>query len=93
MAKEDGEEGKKKKGGVQVPDEWPWEQAKKLFEKPDVTPADELEVRLSFFVTGNLTHRVVFSLNGKHLMWMGSCSSSSRRRASSMWCFNLFNSR
>lgn len=45
-AKEDGEEGKKKKGGVQVPDDWPWEQAKRLFEKPDVTPADELEVRL-----------------------------------------------
>lgn len=39
------EEGKKKKGGISVPEEWPWEEAKKLFEKPDVTPADELEVR------------------------------------------------
>ena len=38
------EEGKKKKGGVSVPDEWPWEAAKQLFEKPDVLPADEVEV-------------------------------------------------
>ncbi|KAI0310696.1 PIN domain-like protein [Amylostereum chailletii] len=44
-AKEDAEEdGKKKKGGVRVPDEWPWEEAKKVFEKPDVLPADEVEL-------------------------------------------------
>lgn len=41
----DAEDGaKKKKGGVQVPEEWPWEEAKKLFEKPDVVPASEVEV-------------------------------------------------
>ena len=40
------EEGKKKKGGVHIPDEWPFEAAKELFMKPDVTPADELEVRV-----------------------------------------------
>jgi flap endonuclease-1 len=41
----DAEDGaKKKKGGVQVPEEWPWEEAKKLFEKPDVIPASEVEV-------------------------------------------------
>lgn len=34
----------KGKGGVQVPEEWPWEKAKELFEKPDVLPADEVEV-------------------------------------------------
>ena len=39
------EDGKKKKGGVQIPDEWPWEEAKRVFEKPDVTPADEIEAR------------------------------------------------
>ncbi|KAF8843390.1 PIN domain-like protein [Paxillus ammoniavirescens] len=39
---EDG--GKKKKGGIHVPLEWPWEEAKKLFEKPDVLPASEVEV-------------------------------------------------
>lgn len=39
------EEGKKKKGGIQIPEEWPWQEAKKFFEKPDVTPADEVEVR------------------------------------------------
>lgn len=44
-AKEEAEEGKKKKGGISVPEEWPWEEAKKIFEKPDVTPADEVDVR------------------------------------------------
>lgn len=38
------EEGKKKKGGISIPDEWPWEEAKKIFQNPDVTPADELEL-------------------------------------------------
>lgn len=38
------EDGKKKKGGIQIPDEWPWEEAKKFFEKPDVMPADQVEV-------------------------------------------------
>lgn len=31
-------------GGVQVPEQWLWEEAKKLFEHPDVTPADQIEV-------------------------------------------------
>ncbi|KAI5123452.1 hypothetical protein M0805_008823 [Coniferiporia weirii] len=45
IAKEEAaEEGKKKKGGVSVPEEWPWEEAKKIFEKPDVLPADEVEL-------------------------------------------------
>ncbi|KAF7316940.1 Flap endonuclease 1 [Mycena chlorophos] len=34
----------KGKGGMTIPEEWPWEEAKKLFEKPDVTPADEVEL-------------------------------------------------
>ncbi|KAK0465155.1 flap endonuclease 1 [Desarmillaria tabescens] len=34
----------KGKGGIAVPEEWPWEEAKKVFEKPDVTPADEIEL-------------------------------------------------
>lgn len=42
------EGGKKKKGGVQVPEEWPWQEAKKLFEKPDVLPASEVEVNPQF---------------------------------------------
>lgn len=41
---EHAEEGKKKKGGVLVPEEWPWEAAKKLFQQPDVIPADQVEV-------------------------------------------------
>ena len=28
-----------------MPEYWPWEEAKKIFQKPDVTPADEVEVR------------------------------------------------
>ncbi|GHJ84493.1 hypothetical protein NliqN6_0895 [Naganishia liquefaciens] len=37
---------KKKKaiGGMQLPEYWPWEEAKKLFLQPDVTPASELEL-------------------------------------------------
>lgn len=41
---EQAEEGKKKKGGVLIPEEWPWEAAKKLFQQPDVIPADQVEV-------------------------------------------------
>ncbi|KAF8547455.1 PIN domain-like protein [Imleria badia] len=37
-------EKQKKKGGIQVPEEWPWQDAKKLFEKPDVLPASEVEL-------------------------------------------------
>lgn len=40
----DKEDGKKKRGGIQVPEEWPWEEAKKVFEQPDVTPSDQIEV-------------------------------------------------
>ncbi|KAF9067216.1 PIN domain-like protein [Rhodocollybia butyracea] len=34
----------KGKGGVSMPEDWPWEEAKELFLKPDVTPADEVEL-------------------------------------------------
>jgi flap endonuclease-1 len=44
----DKEDGKKRKGGIQVPAEWPWEEAKKIFEQPDVTPADQIEVSQLF---------------------------------------------
>ncbi|KAH9080245.1 PIN domain-like protein [Lactarius deliciosus] len=40
----DKDDGKKRKGGVQVPEEWPWEEAKKVFAKPDVTPADQIQL-------------------------------------------------
>ena len=38
---------KKKKvssAGMQIPDHWPWEEAKQLFIKPDVLKGDDLEV-------------------------------------------------
>jgi len=31
-------------GGIRIPEDWPWEEAKKLFENPDVIPAEEVEV-------------------------------------------------
>ncbi|KAF8625908.1 hypothetical protein AX17_006634 [Amanita inopinata Kibby_2008] len=34
----------KGKGGIQIPEYWPWEEAKQLFEKPDVLPADQVEL-------------------------------------------------
>lgn len=34
----------KAKGGTQIPEHWPWEEAKKLFESPDVLPADQVEL-------------------------------------------------
>lgn len=34
----------KRKGGIQIPEYWPWEEAKKIFEKPDVLPANEVEL-------------------------------------------------
>jgi hypothetical protein len=55
-AQADAEDGKKKKSGTQVPEEWPWEEAKKVFEHPDVTPAAELEVSTS---------------DGRHIIPMG----------------------
>jgi flap endonuclease-1 len=30
--------------GMQLPDHWPWEEAKKLFLQPDVVKGDDLEV-------------------------------------------------
>ncbi|KAL4073266.1 PIN domain-like protein [Scleroderma yunnanense] len=41
----DAEDGaKKKKGGIHVPEEWPWEEAKKLFQNPDVLPSSDVEL-------------------------------------------------
>ena len=37
--KEEGDE-----RGMQIPDHWPWEEAKKLFVKPDVVKGDDLDV-------------------------------------------------
>ncbi|KAH8817817.1 PIN domain-like protein [Flagelloscypha sp. PMI_526] len=43
-AKKKGKGKGKGKGGMSVPEDWPWEAAKELFLRPDVTPADELEL-------------------------------------------------
>ena len=62
----DKEDGKKKKGGVQVPAEWPWEEAKKVFEEPDVTPADQIEVGLFRWPICRLATDLSGSWNGTH---------------------------
>ncbi|KAF8610596.1 PIN domain-like protein [Ceratobasidium sp. AG-I] len=33
-----------RRGGIQVPEYYPWEEAKKLFLQPDVTPADQVDI-------------------------------------------------
>ncbi|QRW00622.1 Flap endonuclease-1 protein [Ceratobasidium sp. AG-Ba] len=48
-AKKEDEDGPKKpapirRGGIHVPEYYPWEEAKKLFLKPDVTPADQIDL-------------------------------------------------
>jgi hypothetical protein len=59
----------KGKGGVMIPDEWPWEEAKEIFMKPDVLPADQVEVWSGiFYLSCSLTCCVRSSLSGKILM-------------------------
>lgn len=38
---------KKGTGGMQIPEYWPWEEAKQLFITPDVVKGDGLEVRFA----------------------------------------------
>lgn len=35
---------KKTSAGMQIPEHWPWEEAKKLFKMPDVVKGDDLDV-------------------------------------------------
>ncbi|KAI9465016.1 PIN domain-like protein [Lactarius psammicola] len=70
----DKEEGKKRKGGVHVPEEWPWEEAKKVFAEPDVTPADQIQVRRLSFTRVPLTkqaaaYEMICSLERSQLEW------------------------
>ncbi|KAN0126419.1 PIN domain-like protein [Russula decolorans] len=56
------DDGKKKRGGIQVPAEWPWEEAKKVFEQPDVTPSDQIELE---WATPDVEGLVDFLVNEK----------------------------
>ncbi|KAB5596379.1 Flap endonuclease-1 [Ceratobasidium theobromae] len=48
QGKEDGAAPKKpapvRRGGIHIPEYYPWQEAKKLFLQPDVTPADQIEL-------------------------------------------------
>jgi hypothetical protein len=68
------EDGKKKRGGVQVPAEWPWEEAKKVFEQPDVTPSEQVDVGSSP-VCGPVTNSLSRSWNGRRRMSKDSLTS------------------
>ncbi len=51
---------KKKKvasGGMQIPEFWPWEEAKELFIHPDVVKGDELEVRHCVLLSHDMRKR------------------------------------
>lgn len=41
---------KKTSAGMQIPEHWPWEEAKKLFKQPDVVKGDGLDVSVLSFV-------------------------------------------
>ena len=53
--------GKKRKGGVMIPDEWPWEEAKKIFVNPEVLPADEVEVNMGSLVSKIYSSKIMLS--------------------------------
>lgn len=63
-------------GGIKIPEEWPWEEAKKLFEKPDVIPAEEVEVGTSAFHNKNPPEvgLNISSSNGRTLTSMAWCN-------------------
>ena len=67
-SKEDDESGTKKKGAVQVPEFWPWQEAKKLFEKPDVLPADQVEVGEVYCLSQTFKLMQNYSSSGKRRM-------------------------
>jgi hypothetical protein len=91
--KTDAEEGKKKKGGISIPEEWPWEEAKMVFQKPDVTPADELQVRDEFVLLlfiQNIDILFMGSWNGQILTWKDWSNFWSQTRASGTYSVLVF---
>lgn len=63
-------------GGVHVPENWMWEEAKKLFEKPDVTPANEIEVSAILSILAEATDQDVTILDIISLPSSGDCVAS-----------------
>jgi flap endonuclease-1 len=79
---EEEESGKKKKGGIQIPEYWPWEEAKKIFVNPDVLPAHDVEVGQNF-KPKHTTNSLVTSWSGTYLMLKDWWNSWSLKRGSS----------
>jgi len=59
--------GGKVKGGVVVPESWPWERAKELFLKPDVTPADDIDLE---WKAPDIEGLVEFLVRDKGFKWV-----------------------
>ena len=79
----DGEEGtKKKRAGVSVPEEWPWEEAKKLFDNPDVLPASEVELDWKSPDVDGLVQFLVNEKGFKSVFFSYESKRSSRSRCS-----------
>lgn len=66
-AKGKGKKGAKGKGGVMVPESWPWERAKELFLKPDVTPAEDFDLE---WKAPDIEGLVEFLVRDKGFKWV-----------------------
>ena len=71
---------KKRSNILVVPDDWPWEEARQLFLKPDVTPASEVEVSALCSI---------HTLNQGLIVCRPSCRSSGRCRTSTVLSSSL----
>lgn len=67
-----------------MPDEWPWEEAKKLFEKPDVTPASEVEAEWKGPDVEGLVEFLVKQKGFKYVLFL-----SCELRRASRWMFGV----
>lgn len=56
---------------MKIPEDWLWEQAKELFLKPDVLPADQVEVRLFHLALLDVAECIGYSLSGRTLTLRG----------------------
>ena len=89
-SKEKGKGKGKGKGGVMMPDEWPWEDAKKIFEKPDVVPADEVEVSLGRSNERLLSDCLIVGVEQPRRRWPGPIPSNRKRIQASPTLLNIF---
>lgn len=74
-----------RKGKHAPPEDWPYEEARELFRKPNVIPSKDVKVRPCLSAgseTHSHKHDTLLSSSGRHPTSKASSSSSSRRTAS-----------